>query len=346
MGCDDHVSGADKEPQYFNPRIPYGMRPPEETIEELRKQFQSTHPVWDATTRVRLPPKALHISIHASRMGCDRRGRWRRSNAIRFQSTHPVWDATYEQLQRISTALHFNPRIPYGMRLYAVHLAYMDQAFQSTHPVWDATGADRRVAWTQWISIHASRMGCDLWLKYCFRLACHFNPRIPYGMRPHLPRLRVSIALFQSTHPVWDATSLTSIGSQMLPFQSTHPVWDATSTDCCTSAILLFQSTHPVWDATGLAQPRQRDALISIHASRMGCDLASKVKSACREFQSTHPVWDATYFKPSDIKLTRFQSTHPVWDATSVGHRHHTPFMISIHASRMGCDWPCAATAA
>ena len=35
--------------------------------------------------------------------------------------------------------------------------------------------------------------------------------------------------------------------------------------------------------------------LISIHASRMGCDMAVERNSEyVWEFQSTHPVWDAT----------------------------------------------------
>ena len=78
---------------YFNPRIPYGMRPLGFLVHRL-----------DA------------ISIHASRMGCDWRSvhtssraayfnpripygmRHDHSEAVRyelaFQSTHPVWDAT------------------------------------------------------------------------------------------------------------------------------------------------------------------------------------------------------------------------------------------------------------
>ena len=33
-----------------------------------------------------------------------------------------------------------------------------------------------------------------------------------------------------------------------------------------------FQSTHPVWDATDVPAFDERFAVISIHASRMGCD--------------------------------------------------------------------------
>ena len=38
-----------------------------------------------------------------------------------------------------------------------------------------------------------------------------------------------------------------------------------------------------------------RDQIISIHASRMGCDLGrAYVLPFYNKFQSTHPVWDAT----------------------------------------------------
>ena len=58
-------------------------------------------------------------------------------------------------------------------------------------------------------------------------------------------------------------------------FQSTHPVWGATRKDWPFRPIFgPFQSTHPVWGATitllvvGVHRP------ISIHAPRVGCDLA------------------------------------------------------------------------
>ena len=55
--------------------------------------------------------------------------------------------------------------------------------FQSTHPVWDATITPRDVHVDDGISIHASRMGCDLTLPIGLIVVNDFNPRIPYGMR-------------------------------------------------------------------------------------------------------------------------------------------------------------------
>ena len=56
------------------------------------------------------------------------------------------------------------------------------------------------------ISIHASRMGCDFPVRPLPSSTYHFNPRIPYGMRQDNPRYKHCYYLFQSTHPVWDAT--------------------------------------------------------------------------------------------------------------------------------------------
>ena len=123
-------------------------------------------------------------------------------------------------------------------------------------------------------------------------------------------------------------------------FQSTHPVWDATTAArCCRGAAqdfnpripygmrlifssresetAAFQSTHPVWDATSQCrQPRSRMA-----------------------FQSTHPVWDATSTSLVTCAFCwTFQSTHPVWDATVTDVIFDRVRAISIHASRMGCD--------
>ena len=55
-----------------------------------------------------------------------------------------------------------------------------------------------------------------------------FNPRIPYGMRLALTVPRGYFSKFQSTHPVWDATTSLRIAIRGQAFQSTHPVWDAT----------------------------------------------------------------------------------------------------------------------
>ena len=184
-----------------------GCDVPRIAVSGMDVEFQSTHPVWDATGVPSSPLSESCISIHASRMGCDHVFPKYMSQHVIFQSTHPVWDATtardvirsgreisiHASRMGCDTAcnactahtLYFNPRIPYGMRLWHVF-----------HFV--------------------SSLG-------------YFNPRIPYGMRPQAIRPQAVLSPFQSTHPVWDATyNTTCTVSDHWVFQSTHPVWDAT----------------------------------------------------------------------------------------------------------------------
>ena len=59
--------------QDFNPRIPCGMRPYVESVKVNDCEFQSTHPMRDATARHFLAVFCCLISIHASHAGCDLR---------------------------------------------------------------------------------------------------------------------------------------------------------------------------------------------------------------------------------------------------------------------------------
>ena len=147
-------------------------------------------------------------------------------------------------------------------------------------------------------------------------------------------------ALFQSTHPVWDATcDGAPIIIRRAGFQSTHPVWDATRCESMSICRPIFQSTHPVWDAT-FARPSIRHALqISIHASRMGCDLGDLPDGfQILDFNPRIPYGMRPDQHCRPLRWHRFQSTHPVWDATTVEMLYCRMFVISIHASRMGCD--------
>ena len=129
------------------------------------------------------------------------------------------------------------------------------RAFQSTHPVWDATRADealRAIVNFNPRIPYGMRPG---WLTLSMLLLLNFNPRIPYGMR----RLRYCDAI-----ALWE-------------FQSTHPVWDATSAGKAILSGLLFQSTHPVWDATTIQTEGMTNARLSIHASRRGCDVTGRL---------------------------------------------------------------------
>ena len=216
----------------FNPRLPCGRRRlhREQKMRDLR--FQSTPPVWEATS-IHVFPVAVSsvISIHASRVGGDGYERGRETRGIEtisihasrvggdarpdyqsflktlFQSTPPVWEATRSLAMDYLLIRHFNPRLPCGRRrLSGSFPASHVRKFQSTPPVWEATTI--------------------------------------YGNSTDGSK-------FQSTPPVWEATPKPrSDGSQVKKFQSTPPVWEATTTEIST----LFHCR------------------ISIHASRVGGD--------------------------------------------------------------------------
>ena len=174
-------------------------------VNTFSESFQSTHPVWGATTRAKYLRPVHQISIHAPRVGCDCPWGCALGNAsnfnprtpcgvrlktssssaerLRFQSTHPVWGATSFP-HRLET-----PRI-----------------FQSTHPVWGATPQRHQTSGTP--SYFNPRTPCGVRLGATQGMVAigNFNPRTPCGVRPFLPLLHLDFIKFQSTHPVWGAT--------------------------------------------------------------------------------------------------------------------------------------------
>ena len=132
-----------------------------QTVRRTNLQFQSTHPMQDATYHcffvfhfliISIHAshagcdllfghvfKILRISIHASHAGCDRQVRRLLQHSQEFQSTHPMRDATSFKSSRLLFTFNFNPRIPCGMRLYRFVLMVLYGTFQSTHPMRDAT---------------------------------------------------------------------------------------------------------------------------------------------------------------------------------------------------------------
>ena len=79
--------------------------------------------------------------------------------------------------------------------------------FQSTHPVWDATGSTAPCVAKRKYFNPRIPYGMRPARSRSARFLWNFNPRIPYGMR-RLGATRAGLPrLFQSTHPVWDATA-------------------------------------------------------------------------------------------------------------------------------------------
>ena len=207
MSCEvsDKSKNDSSKADHLNTRIPYGIRPVVKVRSYTLIVFQSTHPVWDATLAALLFSLAFLISIHASRMGCDEDVEPSDQYKDLFQSTHPVWDATGMTAEDVRVNAYFNPRIPYGMRH---HLRLLPVSLRDFNPR---------------IPYGMRQHGCAL-----TSVASYFNPRIPYGMRRQGWSALYSFNVFQSTHPVWDATDFAMNHSQDCKFKSTHPVWDAT----------------------------------------------------------------------------------------------------------------------
>ena len=86
----------------FNPRSPRGERPCGGKLEALLWWFQSTLPAWGATQGDGGQPGQQHVSIHAPRVGSDRRRFGVRPLHLWFQSTLPAWGATLPETNDIT----------------------------------------------------------------------------------------------------------------------------------------------------------------------------------------------------------------------------------------------------
>ena len=151
----------------------------------------------------------------------------------------------------------------------------------------------------------------------------NFNPRIPYGMRlDNLPQI-IDSGLFQSTHPVWDATKEESC-KRSWKVISIH----ASRMGCDSSG--SRRTNHPPYFNPRIPYGMRPAHLAAPDSFRI--DFNPRIPYGMRpespflarmipSFQSTHPVWDATKLIPADVLEAIFQSTHPVWDATVVSTR-------------------------
>ena len=124
------------------------------------------------------------------------------------------------------------------------------------------------------ISIHAPLTGCDKKGKSRAYQSDNFNPRTPYGMRrswawrPNLCRryfnprtpygMRhvkvfhvVVLVIFQSTHPLRDATGTTNTSYSPYAISIHAPLTGCDERlEAYNDDVLIFQSTHPLRDAT------------------------------------------------------------------------------------------------
>ena len=215
---------------YFNPRSPCGERPISSPgLRSVRSRFQSTLPVWGATTAT---PSEI--------------------SPLTFQSTLPVWGATGIIKGGFCYQKYFNPRSPCGERLccigytvrglgISIHAPRVGsdcilcicftilKKFQSTLPVWGATKPIISKYSCCIISIHAPRVGSDAlypaYMEHIKMISIH-APRVGSDLKSVTKQH--GNAAFQSTLPVWGATIVKGGVLLSKVFQSTLPVWGAT----------------------------------------------------------------------------------------------------------------------
>ena len=261
----------------FNPRSPRGERPYRSWYFKRRIQisihaprvgsdvyvasfgprptFQSTLPAWGATILRRR--RGVHrISIHAPHVGSDAS---RRSALapIRISIHAPrVGSDTSSSRTRLCPR-YFNPRSPRGERLNRVQRVAHSFLFQSTLPAWGATRSLARPRCVAIISIHAPRVGSDVYVA-------------SFGPRP----------TFQSTLPAWGATL---------------PAWGATLRALAArSRSWHFNPRSPRGERPFRSSPTRGSAYFNPRSPR-GERLGSmRAVSVAKVFQSTLPAWGAT----------------------------------------------------
>ena len=192
------------------------------------------------------------ISIHAPRVGSDSPTPTWLAGLSAFQSTLPVWGATVHDVtlwHPLQISIHA-PRVGSDMR--------------------KSIACPSRCR----ISIHAPRVGSDPTQDFRIRQIINFNPRSPCGER-HAAAIRSFGLQLISIHAPRVGSDMRKCQNQKSDqaFQSTLPVWGATTVICSRTCPLRFQSTLPVWGATALnGYVQSGSGLISIHAPRVGSD--------------------------------------------------------------------------
>ena len=173
--------------------------------------------------------------------------------------------------------VHFNPRTPRGVRLWALSKEGRKSVFQSTHPSWGATQSHPNVYRQQSISIHAPLVGCDMKPTTFCHGPTNFNPRTPRGVRHVLIDKVFCINLISIHAPLVGCDyGIKSVYQDGGLFQSTHPSWGATpSWMRGRSGSLYFNPRTPRGVRPHTTSRFTTFQTISIHAPLVGCDCQS-----------------------------------------------------------------------
>ena len=159
-GSDPSLWPGSSVGSHFNPRSPYGERHAVIATFFNSVAFQSTLPLRGATAGYpfRLLQKA--ISIHAPLTGSDRCRSFNGEPC--YISIHaPLTGSDRTGFTGCKRTSYFNPRSPYGERLFFSSLDSSVQRFQSTLPLRGATFRGFLCLDCHPISIHAPLTGSD-----------------------------------------------------------------------------------------------------------------------------------------------------------------------------------------
>ena len=147
------------------------------------------------------------------------------------------------------------------------------------------------------ISIHAPRVGRDSDIEPRPSPPLDFNPRAPCGARPFHTWNTAKLDIFQSTRPVWGATSHTyGMRGGKKNFNPRAPCGARLWFHSHKSRGRYFNPRAPCGARRRSATVSWASINISIHAPRVGRDHAPPAQRRRQElFQSTRPVWGATF---------------------------------------------------
>ena len=147
----------------FNPRSPHGERPAHQSEDDDKPHISIHAPRMGSDfARTADCSHGVLISIHAPRMGSDRIVHEFSTKEHHFNPRPPHGERPYAQEQTY-TITDFNPRPPHGERLVTYRATYAQDLFQSTPPAWGATTVLLKYLPDLLISIHAPRMGSDIY---------------------------------------------------------------------------------------------------------------------------------------------------------------------------------------
>ncbi len=167
------------------------------------------------------------------------------------------------------------------------------------------------------VSIHAPCVGSDHRGGHTVGAGAGFNPRSLCGERRVRWNGRIQLITFQSTLPVWGATSWIQLGGLVVVISIHAP---------CVGSDYLHIGDDEL-------------PIISIHAPCVGSDKRSfcTVKRLCN-FNPRSLCGERPKTPPPTQSDKAFQSTLPVWGATAISGTRPIMTCISIHAPCVGSD--------